>query len=372
MSNENRQPTAPLENPAVAPILVPLAGPAATLGGIGGSLKRELEDFQVFEVRPLRDEPAGEHCVVTLEKRDRTTDQAAHALARASGVNRGAIGYAGLKDREGITVQAFSIHAPRGLPEDWTAGLESNLRVLDQVWRSRKIKPGQLTGNRFVIRLRDCGDAQTSDETLRERVQSIAQWVSQYGFPNAFGQQRFGRGGGNLESGLQLLAAGPRGRLPQRISRHQKGLMLSSVRSELFNRTLAQRIEAGAYTQLLEGDIAQLAGRSACFPVADLAAEQARFAAGEINATGPLFGEKMLTPHGQPGAWEAEALASLGGEALMAQLVAMRMEGQRRALRVVPKDLCIDWEGRDALFTFELPKGAYATTLLREFMGELA
>jgi tRNA pseudouridine13 synthase len=42
---------------------------------------------------------------------------------------------------------------------------------------------------------------------------------------------------------------------------------------------------------------------------------------------------------------------------------------ERRALRLMPRDLVSEWQGDDLRLGFGLTKGAFATTVLREIMG---
>lgn len=333
----------------------PLSGAGA---GLGGVMRAEPEDFRVEEWRPEPLSGDGEHWVVRIEKRGHNTDHVAQTLARLCGVGREAVGFAGQKDRHAVTVQDFSIHLPgRGLPEGWAAALPEGVGVLEVGRHRRKIRPGHLAGNRFSIRLRDCAPRPDAARAVAERL-------LRHGAPNYFGPQRFGHEGGNVALGRALLAGiQVEGRRP---TRHQRGMYLSAVRSELFNAVLAERIRAGWFQALLSGDVAMLAGRGACFRVEEVEAERPRFERGEIWPTGPLFGRKLMQPTGVPGEMEA-AVAAEAGEVL-AQLEGMGMEGERRALMMVPAGLTLTWEGRDVVFSFTLPKGGYATVVLREFM----
>jgi tRNA pseudouridine13 synthase len=45
-----------------------------------------------------------------------------------------------------------------------------------------------------------------------------------------------------------------------------------------------------------------------------------------------------------------------------------RLDGSRRPARLFLNDLSIEPHPNGLVFTFTLPKGAYATTVLREFM----
>ncbi|MBF0285584.1 MAG: tRNA pseudouridine(13) synthase TruD [Magnetococcales bacterium] len=326
----------------------PLASPG---GGLGGRLRESLEDFRVEELRPEPLSGEGEHWILRIEKRGLTTDQAAQWLAAACGCRREGIGHAGLKDRQGVTVQDLSVHLPgKSLP---SLAPPPGLTLLTVDRHHRKIRPGHLAGNRFVVRLRGV-------EGERGRGEEAAAWLLRHGVPNYFGEQRFGRDGDNAAQGRRLLSGE---RMP-RLDRHQRGILLSAVRSELFNDVLAERIRRGWFTRLLPGDVAQLEGRSACFRVEDAGVEGERFQRGEIHPTGPLFGKGLMSPTGEPGALE-EAVGGTAAQTL-AQLADAGLEGARRALRILPKGFEMAWEGEDLLLRFDLPRGAYATTLLRE------
>lgn len=316
------------------------------------------EDFQVEEWRPEPLSGDGEHWVVRIEKRGHNTDHVAQWLARACGVGREAVGFAGQKDRHALTIQDFSVHLPgRALPEGLADQAPEGVRLLETGRHRRKIRPGHLAGNRFRIRLRGC-------RYRPEEAVATARRLTTEGVPNYFGPQRFGHDGGNVTHGREILA----GARPQggRHSRHQQGLYLSAVRSDLFNQVLAERIRAGLFQELLEGDVAMLAGRSACFRVEDLAAERPRFDTREILPTGPLYGRKLMAPTGRAGEMET-AVAAAAGE-VVAQLERAGLDGERRALILLPAGLELTWEGEDLLLAFTLPKGAYATVVLREFM----
>lgn len=331
---------------------LPLTG-----AGLGGELKVTPEDFRVEELRPEPLSGEGEHFVVQVEKRGLTTEAVADWLARACGVGKGAVGYAGLKDKQAVAVQSFSVHLP-GV-RDWPVApdrLPAGLRLLEVGRHARKIRPGHLAGNRFQVRLRGRFAAGAEREVAR-----VAAWVGQYGFANYFGEQRFGFEGANVAAGLALLQRGRSGRG----DRHQSGLLVSSVRSALFNQVLALRVAADCFDRLLDGDVAQLAGRSAAFlaPVADVEAK--RFASGAIHPSGPLYGRNLLQAEGEPGEWErrvAEAEAEAVG-----WLAGFGLDGGRRAVRVIPQGLSWQWQEGGCLFSFSLPAGVYATELMRCF-----
>jgi tRNA pseudouridine13 synthase len=117
----------------------------------------------------------------------------------------------------------------------------------------------------------------------------------------------------------------------------------------------------------VSGDLACKHVNGACFLVEDLAAEQLRSAAFEISASGPMFGSKMKQPEGEARQLEDEIIRQAGIECADFDLPGgLRMEGERRPLRVPVGEL--SWELSEDRLTlgFSLPKGSYATSFVRE------
>jgi tRNA pseudouridine13 synthase len=104
------------------------------------------------------------------------------------------------------------------------------------------------------------------------------------------------------------------------------------------------------------------------FVANDVAEAAARMDRWEISPTGPMFGAKMRWPEGDALQLE-QALCERAGldEARLARHRAF-LPGTRRVARVRPEALtCVASEtGLDVAFT--LPKGAYATVILRELL----
>ena len=122
--------------------------------------------------------------------------------------------------------------------------------------------------------------------------------------------------------------------------------------------------------QLWEGDLAWLHASGAVFHVEDVAVEQPRADALDISPTGPLFGYRMTEPTGRAGELEAGILAaeSLAPDAF--HQAPLRVKGGRRPLRFRPDNarlaLGADERGPYLELRFVLPRGCYATALLRE------
>jgi tRNA pseudouridine13 synthase len=327
---------------------------------IDARIRSVPEDFQVDELPAFEPSGSGEHLLLQVEKRGMTTAYAAGRIADWAGVAPLAIGYAGLKDRHAVTRQRYSVHFPKRTAPDVAALESDDLRVLDATWHSRKLPRGALAGNRFRLLLRDVVPRQGVDRsTIDERLRQIAA----HGVPNYFGEQRFGRGGDNVEQARRMFAGA-------RMRREQRGILLSAVRSVLFNRVLAARIEAGCWSSGMDGEVWMLEGSHSVFGPEPATAELAeRAARQDIHPTGPLWGRGELRSTGACRALEASTLD--GTEELRAGLEAAGLKQERRALRVAIAALEWKWSADAQLaLSFDLPPGAYATTVLRE-LGEL-
>ncbi|MEQ1511119.1 MAG: tRNA pseudouridine(13) synthase TruD [Lysobacteraceae bacterium] len=320
------------------------------------------EDFAVEEIDAFDASGAGEHLLLTVEKRGMNTAFAAKRIAAWAGVAESAIGYAGLKDRHALTRQRFSVWIPKRIAPDLDA-LQSDdpgsspgqgLRVLDAQWHARKLPRGALAGNRFVLTLREVEGDPAAIET-RLRV------IAERGVPNYFGEQRFGRGGDNVSKALSMFAG-------RRVAREERGHLLSAARSELFNRVLGARVEAACWDVGLDGEVWMLDGSRSVFgpePWSEALAERlARF---DIHPSGPLWGRGELRSQGEARALELSTLEGAPLDALRAGLERAGLEQERRALRLRPQALSFDWpEPRTLMLRFGLPAGCYATTVLAE------
>ncbi len=320
------------------------------------------EDFAVEEIDAFAASGAGEHLLLTVEKRGMNTAFAAKRIAAWAGVAESAIGYAGMKDRHALTRQRFSVWIPKKIAPDIDA-LQSDdpgsspgqgLRVLDAQWHARKLPRGALAGNRFVLTLREVeGDVAAIEARLRA--------IAARGVPNYFGEQRFGRGGDNVSKALSMFAG-------RRVPREERGHLLSAARSELFNRVLGARVRAQCWDIGLDGEVWMLDGSRSVFgpePWSDALAERlARF---DIHPSGPLWGRGELRTRGEAEALERATLAGEPLEALRAGLERAGLEQERRALRLLPQSVAFDWpEPRTLTLRFGLPAGCYATSVLAE------
>ncbi|MFC6670028.1 tRNA pseudouridine(13) synthase TruD [Marinobacterium aestuariivivens] len=319
---------------------------------VSASIRHENADFQVVEQLGFEPEGEGEHVFLYIRKSGENTDWVARQLARFCQVSPREVGYAGKKDRHALTEQWFSVRLGVHRNLNWQLFGGDSIEVLKAVRHPRKLRLGVLRGNRFRLRLRDVSDM----DGLEARFTLLAA-----GVPNYFGEQRFGFDFGNLDKGLALI----RGELKER-QRHKKGLYLSAVRSWLFNRLLSTRIEQGLWSRILPGDVLMLDGSHSCFGATpDAAGLDARLASGDLDLTGPLPGAAGQLLDGEALEWESRTLAPW--QWLIDDLVQLGMRSERRALRLRPQGLAMERESdRQCWIEFELPAGAFATSVLRE------
>jgi len=320
-------------------------------------LKTHCSDFLVTE--DLGYEPCGEgeHVYLDITKTDTNTDFLARNIAKLAGVPARQVNYSGLKDRRGVTRQWFGVHLPgkaEAVDPDWQQLQGPEVHLHQVIRHQRKLKTGVHQGNFFAIRLRNI----KSSVALEQKLSIIAE----QGAPNYFGDQRFGRQGGNLSLALSMIQG-------KRIKdRFKRGMALSSIRSYLFNQLLSHRVDDGSWLKAAVGDRCMFSDGfsqfDACAP-ADLADVQHRIDTGDLAPTGVMAGRVGNPPVTPASLYEAQILSPW--EPWIEALVDLDMTAQRRSLRLWPKNFSWRWCEGDVLeLNFHLMRGSYATALIRE------
>jgi tRNA pseudouridine13 synthase len=160
-------------------------------------VKQQPDDFQVEEVTDVRAGTDGPFAFYRLEKRGWTTPDALEAVRRRWHLNPRRLSFAGLKDRHAATVQYLTIDhgAQRGLTQQ---GL--TLIYLGQV--PAPYTSADLRANRFRVTVRDLSPAASA------RARQALDEVRTEGVPNYFDDQRFGSLGPGEESVARFLILG--------------------------------------------------------------------------------------------------------------------------------------------------------------------
>jgi tRNA pseudouridine13 synthase len=330
-----------------------------------GSLRTTPEDFAVDEILGFDASGAGPHALLKVRKRGANSEWVARELARTLGCKPFEVGLAGLKDRNAVTTQHFTVPRGKREAEEFIGLKGEGYEVLSSVAHQRKLPRGALEGNRFAIAVRGFDGARAQ---LDQRMQALATG----GVPNYFGEQRFGRDAGNLREVLQAAEKLAQGADTRRGSRRDdQGFLLSAARSVVFNAILARRVEQGDWNRLLPGDVANLDGRGSVFPVEAVDAElEQRCRLLDIHPTAPLPGAGESLSKDAVLALETEVAGEF--PQALAVIGAAGMNSERRALRIRVRDLEYDCEGDVLQLSFALSAGSFATTVLREIIAGAA
>jgi len=325
---------------------------------ISARLKQAPEDFIVEEELPFELTGEGEHAWLQLRKRNNNTDWVAARIAEHAGVKKHAVGYAGLKDRFAITTQWFSVYLPGRDDVNWENFHLEGVELLETTRHQRKLQRGALKQNRFTIRLREIDVASNAD---LGQVTTRCELIRQQGIPNYFGEQRFGHDLRNLADAERMFS-----HRRKRVPRHKRSLFLSAARSWFFNTILSQRVQAGTWNHRIEGDVFMLDGRGACFKDDDSIELDQRLDNGEIHPSAVLWGDGENMAKAD---CEAIESAVVDRYPMFKQgLIDARVEQQRRAMRLLVKDLECRQQASDLVLTFSLQAGSYATMVLREIV----
>ena len=386
------------------------------LDGLNGTIKVTPEDFVVDEIPLYPFSGEGSHVFFRIRKRGLSTFDAVRKIARTMRLPEDAFGYAGLKDRQAVTTQWLSLEYG-DIPLLENLDIEG-LEVLEITRHDHKLRAGHLLGNEFQIRVKGI------DPGGKEAGKKVLEVLARRGVPNFYDRQRFGilknshlvgrallQGDEDLLAGCILGEAeetrgvderfdeaqdlygrgevaraaetlpglftvekryltilgrtGSRKKAMRSIHGKRLRFFVSAYQSYLFNRLLMDRMDT--LDALFPGDLAYLHRNGRVFSVEDPEAEVDRLKSFEISPSGPVFGFQGLLAGGAPGKAEAALLA---GESLDPGLFRMkgslRSRGTRRPYRFPVQDPTLEFSGDDALLTFRLPKGSYATLVLRE------
>ena len=357
---------------------------ALTHAPIEAYFSKNSDDFVVREIPLYEFSGNGEHLIVEISKKDMTTQEALHVLSEVTGAKMRDFGYAGLKDKQGMTTQFISM--PHKFESNLANFSHEKIKILSLNVHKNKLRIGHLKGNSFFIRLKKV--LPSNAKKLEQAFVSI----NKMGYANYFGYQRFGKFGDNAETGLELLKNGTiNGKKSKNVKLND--FLISAYQSDLFNRWLSKRVEISRFAQdfslaelaqiypyldgailknlksqkrffkLIEGEVLGHYPHGKCFLCEDLDAEGARFDARDITSCGLIAGAK---------AYEAQGAARAAEDQIFAQAneYKAKMTGSRRFAWCYLEDASYKYNEEKAHFTinFTLQKGSYATVVLEEIL----
>ncbi len=330
--------------------------------GVGGVLKSKPENFIVEEVPSFEPIGKGSHLYMSITKKGITTRDLQKRIAETLDKRIHDVGLAGLKDKEALTTQTFSVNL--GLIQETeipkmieTLECELSIKVNWFKRHPKKLRRGHLTGNNFRIILSEINE---SPEKSIKKCNQIIKKLNIMGLPNFYGYQRISQSLDNVRKGYRLLIER---KTASNLWLHR--LLISSFQSFLCNEYLVSRIRNGMYNRLYIGDIAQRHDTGGVFKVTNLDQEQKRFTDNKISFTAPIYGYNIEKATGLTGILEDEILERYGLDEKLFRL--NRVKGTRRIGRVFPK-INLEPHEEGIRFDFFLPSGSYATILMREFM----
>lgn len=381
----------------------------------GGVIKASPEDFIVEEV--LADGTVvsvsgvslaprvGEWVWVHVVKRNVDTLKLALRIARALGLGSRDVSVGGIKDARALASQIISV---RGVDASKLPRVP-NVQYLGAWPMDRPVTPADIHGNKFTIVVREVKSEECARETLR--------LLPKMPLPNYYGYQRFGtvrpvshllgralimrdadgfldvmfcrvfpRESESAKRARELACRGDyrkaleafpgkfieeravlkgllRGRdkwnaimsIPLQILR----VYVEAFQAYVFNLFLSRRMELGPLDLPVEGDLVEVGG-------------QVTYYAGDLegNVVLPLVGAGIRMPSGRVGSALARVLRELGVDApaFLRLPRGLRAYGSYRRARLELRDFAYCIEGGAVRLQFTLPRGSYATVLLRELV----
>lgn len=295
-------------------------------------IKQSPEDFVVEELTSITPKDSGEYVYFWLTKREYTTHKAVETIARKLKLKLKHVGFAGTKDKKAVTRQLISI---KGTTKEHVERLTlPDLKLEFYGYGDDPISLGDLAGNRFKIIV--YSDKQVKVEKIK--------------IPNYFGEQRFSTNNPKIgkllvkkqfQEAATLIQAEPK--LTDHLSKNptdyigalrqlpRKILLLyvHSYQSFIWNMTVERMIEQG-----LEQEYVPIIG----------------FAAEETNSIiDDIMKNENLTFR----------------DFIIRQIPEISTEGALRKMYVDMNIKITDDKDKHAL-EFDLPKGSYATTVIKE------
>jgi tRNA pseudouridine13 synthase len=400
--------------------------------GTGGVIRQSNEDFFVDEV-PLN-LPSGEgpNTWIHLEKNGRTTLDVVLDIARELHISRKRTGFAGMKDRSAITKQWLCISniTPEELP-DFNEVLH-NVKILEIKQNQKKLRMGQLKGNKFKINIRNT-ESPAEDKEIAENV---LESLKISGVPNYYGYQRFGEVRstthlvgkclveGDIKKAVDTYIGNPNeeehnqpyesrklydeGKLQEayelmpKSMRYEKSMIkelmiaqnkhgeivekdyiraieslpkplkrrfVNAYESYLFNKIVNERAKIGI-DKYFEGDII-IDKEDHWVHEIDKDTIESDLNEFKLNPTAPLLGSKVPLAEGKQGDIERKVIEeeNITKESFECpKTPKLGSHGVRRSIRFKIEDTHVEKIEDGISVEFFIPKGCYATAVLREIM----
>lgn len=402
--------------------------------GIGGSIRNEREDFYVEEIPLSLPSGTGPNTWIFIEKVGRNTLDVVLDIARELKISRKRMGFAGMKDKTARTRQWLCVSNSTVEEVQSIADKLYNVEILEIKQNEKKLRIGQLVGNKFKILIRNTDDPENDVATAR----NVLKHLIETGVPNYYGWQRFGKERSNthvvgkylvhndVKGAVDAYIGNPypeekdhikeartlydEGKLEEAYERmpgamryekmllrelltlkHKKGelneksyiiaieslpkplkrMFVHAYQSYLFNKAVSERSKLGI-NKYVEGDIL-IDNDEHLVHEFDVETVDERIKSFEIHPTSPLYGTKVPLAGGMVGKLEQQVIDEEEiklEEFECPKTPRLGSHGLRRALRFKIWDVSAEMTPEGILTEFSIPKGCYATAVLREIMKE--
>ncbi len=400
--------------------------------GIGGDIRNKYEDFYVEEIPETLPSGTGPNAWILIEKIGRNTLEIVLDIARELKISRKRMGFAGMKDKAAITRQWICVS---NMEIENLKELEEKLykvKILKISQNQKKLRIGQLIGNKFKIIVRN---TPKPDQDVLV-AQEILDNLSKTGVPNYYGWQRFGNKRPNthivgkylvqndLKGAVDSYIGNPYPKEQEHIQnarklydegeyleayesmpagmRYEKMMLKELMRefkkkqklddnsyikalkslpkplsrmfvhayqSYLFNKAVSERSKLGI-DRYVEGDII-IDNEEHLIHEFEAEEIKERIKNFQAHSTAPLYGSKVPLAHKKIGEMEQQILE---GEHLkledftVPKMPKLGSHGLRRAIRFKVWDTTAEQTDEGIMLGFSIPKGCYATAVLREVM----
>jgi len=338
---------------------------------------KNSENFVVEEIPLYPFAHTGEWLMLKIRKKGLTTPEMLKRFSAATGIKLKDIGYAGLKDKEGMTLQWISV--PRKFRERVRSFSDPQIKIVEEDLHRNKLKIGHLKGNRFFIRLKKVLPSEA------KKIYGVLKQVRKVGIPNFFGPQRFGKFGNNWKEGEAIVKGEKKVR-----DRRLRRFLINAYQSKLFNDWLAYRILLSNTFELSERELKGLGFEEETIKLAKSQPHPFKLLPGEVMTHYPLgkffllgeprkgeeggnietdlerFWKKEVVPTGPLPGERCRRAVEKAGKVEELFWKEIPVEGDRRVAWIFPEIVDTNYIKDYAQFelAFILPKGAYATTLL--------
>ena len=187
-------------------------GPSGRFEGRGRGGKDKGEDLnqrrrnEQTDMRDARstnkrtwEDLGGEYLHFSLLKENKDTMEIISFLSKQLHIKPASFQFAGTKDRRGVTVQRVSVYRQKAERLRSLGKTLRNAEVGEFAYRPNPLQLGELSGNEFVITLRDCHFVSQGSPGLENQINiavgtigKAIESLRELGFINYYGLQRFG------------------------------------------------------------------------------------------------------------------------------------------------------------------------------------